>query len=190
MKTNRAIILMAVLTAFIFSHVVEAQQRRKWSPQAKGTAIGAGVGGAAGAIINKRNRLVGGLIGGAAGAAGGYAIGKGVDNRRKTNARIAAAERQAAEARREAALARREAAAAADKPGVVTRPAAERVAAVQKAPVPAVAGVAAGAGMAATAFSAQTLSEPYQNNTLFLLNNNYGDQNSAYPSSEVRRKSW
>lgn len=146
--------------------------------------------------------MVGGLIGGAAGGAVGYGLGKGMDNRRKTNDRIAAAEREAAEnrreaaeARREAQLARQEAAAAADKPAVVTRPAAARVAAVRRTPVPAVAGAAAGAGfgaaLAATAFSAQTVSTPYvSNNALFLTNASYGDPNSAYPTSEVRRKSW
>lgn len=192
MKTIRVSILLTVLAAVLFSSFVQAQERRRWSPQAKGTAIGAGAGAAAGAIINKRNRVVGGLIGAGAGAAGGYVIGKGIDNRRKTNARIAAAEREAAEARREAAVARREAAAAADRPAVASRPAAARVAAVQKAPVPAVAGVAAGVGagaLAATAFSAQAIADP-STNSLFLVNPSYGDPNSAYPSSEVRRKSW
>lgn len=202
MKTNRVSASLIILVAFLFTNALQAQERRRWSPQAKGTAIGVGVGGAAGAIINKRNRVVGGLIGGAAGGAAGYGIGKGVDNRRKTNARIAAVEREAAENRREAAearqeaqLARREAAAAADRPAVVTRPAAARVAAVRKAPVPAVDGAAAtgfGAALAATAYSTQAVSAPYggNGNALFLTNAAYGDPNSAYPTSEVRRKSW
>lgn len=201
MKTNRVSISLIMLLAFVFTNSVQAQERRRWSPQAKGTAIGVGVGGAAGAIINKRNRVVGGLIGGAAGGAVGYGVGKGVDNRRKTNARIAAVEREAAEnrreaaeARREAQLARREAAAAADRPAVITRSADARVAAVRKTPVPAVSGAAAGFGaaLAASSFSAQTVSAPYaaNGNALFLTNASYGDPASAYPTSEVRRKSW
>lgn len=201
MRTIQSRISLIAVLAFVFTSSVQGQERRRWSPQAKGTAIGVGVGGAAGAIINKRNRVVGGLIGGAAGGAAGYGIGKGIDNRRKTNARIAAVEREAAqnrreaaEARREAQLARQEAAAAADRPAVVTRPAAARVAAVRKSPVPAVAAAGAGFGaaLAATAYSAQTVSAPYggNGNALFLTNASYGDPASAYPTSEVRRKSW
>lgn len=206
MKTIHTSISLVILLTFVFMNSVQAQEKRRWSPQAKGTAIGVGVGGAAGAILNKRNRVVGGLIGGAAGGAVGYGVGKGVDNRRKTNARIAAVEREAAEnrrevaenkreaaeARREAQLARQEAAVAADRPAVVTRPAAARVAAVQKAPVPAVAATGFGAALAASAFSAQDVSAPYvsNGNALFLTNASYGDQATAYPTSEVRRKSW
>ena len=199
MRTIQSRISLIVVVAFVFISSVQAQERRRWSPQAKGTAIGVGVGGAAGAIINKRNRVVGGLIGGAAGGAAGYGIGKGIDNRRKTNARIAAVEREAAEnrreaaaARREAQLARQEAAAAADRPAVMTRPATARVAAVRKAPVPAVAAAGFGAALAATAYSAQTVSAPHggNGNALFLTNASYGDPASAYPTSEVRRKSW
>lgn len=190
MKTIRSYTTLTLLLAFIISSSVQAQQRRPWSPQAKGTAIGVGVGGAAGAIINKRNRAVGGVIGGLAGGAAGYGVGKSVDNRRKTNARIAAAEREAAEARREAALARQEAASAANKPAVVVN----RPVVAQRKAAPAAAGVVAGAGvgaaLAATAFSAQTVADAYPSNALFLSNTRYGDQSSAYPTSEVRRKSW
>ncbi|MBC7570734.1 MAG: glycine zipper 2TM domain-containing protein [Spirosoma sp.] len=185
MKTIRVITILSVLTAVLFTTPVEAQKRRGWSPQAKGTAIGTGIGAAAGAIINKRNRVVGGVIGAAAGAAGGYAVGKGIDNKRKTNARIAAAEREAANARQEAALARQEAANAANKPAVGTRPTAERMAAVKRTTAPTVA-----ATSTSLRFSSNTLAEPYVNKTLFLSNDTYGDQSSAYPTSEVRRKSW
>ena len=41
----------------------------------QGAVIGGASGAAAGAIIGKKNRLVGGLIGGALGAGGGYLIG-------------------------------------------------------------------------------------------------------------------
>jgi len=188
MKTIREITILSILTAVLFTTIADAQQRRGWSPQAKGTAIGTGVGAAAGAIINKRNRVVGGVIGAAAGAAGGYAVGKGIDNRQKTKARIAAAEREAAAARREAALARQEAADAASKPGVATRPAAGQVAVARKTP----AGNTTSAPVtpAALAFSSNTLAEPYVDKTLFLPNDTYGNQLSAYPTSEVRRKSW
>ncbi len=185
MKTIRVITVLSVLTAVLFTTTVNAQERRGWSPQAKGTAIGTGVGAAAGAIINKRNRVVGGVVGAAAGAAGGYAVGKGIDNKRKTKARIAAAERDAANARQEAALARQEAANAANKPAGSARPTAERMAAVQRTTAP-----GAVATPTALGFSSSTLAEPYMNKTLFLSNDSYGNQSSAYPTSEVRRKSW
>jgi hypothetical protein len=183
-------ISLVILLALVFTSAAQAQEKRRWSPQAKGTAIGVGVGGAAGAIINKRNRAVGGVIGGLAGGAAGYGVGKTVDNRRKTNARIAAAEREAAEARREAAVARQEAASVANKPAVVVNRPAVAQRRVSPAAVSAVAGAGIGTALAATAFTAQTVSGPYAGNTLFLSNSSYGDQNSAYPTSEVRRKSW
>ncbi len=180
--------ILALLTAFIVNSSVDAQTRRPWSPQAKGTAIGVGVGGAAGAIINKRNRVVGGLIGGAAGGAAGYAIGKGVDNRRKTNARIAAAEREAAAARREAAEAREQALLARQEAtGRKATPGQTGIAARAAVPAAAVAGAGlAAAGMAA--YAADPM--PVNNSGAYLLNASYGDPNSAYPTSEYRRKSW
>ena len=206
MKTIQAGISLIIVLTFVFTS--SAQEKRRWSPQAKGTAIGVGAGTAAGAIINKRNRVVGGVIGGIAGGAAGYGLGKGVDNRRKTNARIAAVEREAAEnrrevaenrreaaeARREAQLARQEAAAAANKPVPAASRAvvAQRKAAPKPAAMDAVASSGFGAALAATAFSAQTVSDPYTSNgnALFLLNDSYGDPASAYPTSEIRRKSW
>lgn len=200
MRTIHTAISLIILLSLVFTNSVQAQEKRRWSPQAKGTAIGVGVGGAAGAIINKRNRVVGGLIGGAAGGAAGYGLGKGIDNRRKTDARIAAVEREAAENRREAAeawreaqLARQEAAAAADRPvPAVNRPMiAHRKAKAAPAAVGAVASTGFGAALAATAFSAQTVSAPdVVSNSLFLINPSYGNQATAYPTSEVRRKSW
>ena len=190
MKTIRVITILSVVAAVLFTTTVDAQKRRGWSPQAKGTAIGTGIGAAAGAIINKRNRVVGGVIGAAAGAAGGYAVGKGIDNKQKTKARIAAAEREAAAARQEAALARQEVADAANKPAVGTRPTAEQMAAVRRAPVPAGTVPSAALAPAAMSFSSNTLAETYVNKTLFLSNDTYGNQSSAYPTSEVRRKSW
>lgn len=206
MKMIHASVSLIILMALVFATSVQAQEKkRRWSPQAKGSAIGVGVGGAAGAIINKRNRVVGGLIGGAAGGAAGYGIGKGVDNRRKTNARIDAAEREAAEnrrqaaenrqeaaeARREAQLARQEAAAAANKPAtVINRPVVASRRKATNAAVGATAGAGIGAALAASSFSAQTVSGPSTSNALFMPNPSYGDQSSAYPTSDVRRKSW
>jgi hypothetical protein len=189
MRTIHASISLILLGAILFTTSVQAQFRG-WSPQAKGTAIGVGVGGAAGAIINKRNRVVGGLIGGAAGGAAGYGIGKGIDNRRKTNARIAAAEREAAAARQEARLARQEAAVAARRPATVNQPTVARRSSVAPAAVGAAVGTGFGAAIAANSFTAQTVPGAYGSNALFMPNASYGDQATAYPSSEVRRKSW
>lgn len=72
MKTSRNLALLILLTSILGQSV----QAQSWTPQAKGTVIGAGTGAAVGAIINKRNRAVGGVIGGVIGGAGGYAIGK------------------------------------------------------------------------------------------------------------------
>ena len=198
MRTIHASINLIILLTLVLTTSAQAQFRG-WSPQARGTAIGAGVGGAAGAIINKRNRVVGGLIGAAAGSAAGYGIGKGIDNRRKTNARVAAAERAAADARQEAQLARheaqlarQEAAVAAHRPAKVVErtTVASRHSKASPAATGAVAGAGFGAALAASAFTAQNVSNSYTSNALFLPNASYGDQSSAYPTSEVRRKSW
>src|SRR5688572_9313891 len=46
--------------------------KKGWSKGAKGAVIGGGVGAAAGAVINKKNRVVGGAIGAVLGAGIGY----------------------------------------------------------------------------------------------------------------------
>ncbi len=56
-------------------------KKKGWSNRAKGAAIGAGTGAAAGAIINGRNRGVGAVIGAVVGAAGGYIIGNEMDRK-------------------------------------------------------------------------------------------------------------
>jgi hypothetical protein len=56
-------------------------QKKGISKAAKGAIIGGVVGAAAGAVINKQNRVVGAVIGGVAGAAGGYGIGRGMDKK-------------------------------------------------------------------------------------------------------------
>ena len=88
--------LTMLLSALFGAPSVQAQDRKGWSPQAKGAVIGGLGGAAAGAIINKRNRPVGGIIGGVAGGAIGYGVGKHIDNKQKARARVAAANRAAA----------------------------------------------------------------------------------------------
>jgi hypothetical protein len=58
-----------------------AYRKRGWSSAAKGAVIGGVAGAAGGAIINKRNRTVGGIVGGILGAGVGYGIGRGIDNK-------------------------------------------------------------------------------------------------------------
>ena len=56
-------------------------RKKGWSSAAKGAVIGGVAGAAGGAIINKRNRAVGGVVGGILGAGVGYGIGRGIDKR-------------------------------------------------------------------------------------------------------------
>nr|WP_293842004.1 glycine zipper domain-containing protein [uncultured Arsenicibacter sp.] len=170
MKTIRNLFILT-LALVLTVDVSSFAQRRKWSPQARGTVIGAAAGGAAGAIINKRNRVVGGVIGGVVGGAAGYAIGKHQDNKNKARAR-AAAERAAAEraATERAALAKAEAA---------------------KKPLPATpANAAVNAAAQAPVYSAVASPAAYVNTAVYLPNNTVGDQSAPYGSSEYRRKSW
>lgn len=58
------------------------QQRPKgWSAKAKGALIGAGVGAATGAVVNKRNRAAGAVIGGLLGAGAGTGVGAIIDKK-------------------------------------------------------------------------------------------------------------
>lgn len=199
MNNNHKFSMKAVLVALLFSSVAQAQtveevqniqNRRKWSPQAKGAVIGTGVGAAAGAIINKRNRVVGGVVGGVAGGAAGYAIGKRIDNKRKAAAALAtrrAEEDRIAAARREDVLAYGEAnrtMRSGNRNRSLGTPASARTAGVVAA--------GAGAGLAAGYVAAGPVAaQPaYVTNMGYLLNPSYGDQSTAYPESEVRRKSW
>lgn len=61
--------------------VATTTQKKGWSKAAKGTAIGAGVGAVAGAVINKRNRAAGAAIGAVLGGGGGYVIGRSKDKK-------------------------------------------------------------------------------------------------------------
>lgn len=163
---------LVLLFSLLFNQAAQAQEKKRWSPQAKGTVIGLGAGALTGAVINKRNRVVGGAVGGVIGGAAGYAIGKHKDNKNKEAARIAAANRAAAErvatANRRAELARQEVARA-------------------KASAPAMASLAA---QPTALYAAKGAAMPQLASSAFLPNNSYGDRSTPYSTSEYRRKSW
>lgn len=184
MKRTSWLFLVPMLLFSIFSTYQAQAQRRGWSPQGKGAAIGGAAGILGGALIDRHNRAVGGLIGGAVGAGAGYAIGKHTDNKHKkaaalaaeraeanqrlatANARAAAAERAAAEERRSVA----------SNPGSIARVAGATT----------VAAASAGAAQALTASAAPSSGVA----SGFLPNPQYGQADLAYPASDVRRKSW
>lgn len=58
-----------------------AYRKKSWSSAAKGAVIGGVGGAAAGAIINRKNRAVGGIVGGILGAGVGYGIGRHADKK-------------------------------------------------------------------------------------------------------------
>lgn len=181
MKKLSYITALVLLLTMTIHSLAQAQERKRWSPQAKGAVIGGVGGAAAGAIINKRNRPVGGVVGGVAGAGVGYAIGKRTDNKRKEAARVAAANRAAAN---------RAAADRAERAALARRvEAAEKKAAVAKTQqqYPMMAN-----GFAATAplMMVGANGAPTASNAAYLPNDSYGERNTPYPSSEVRRKSW
>ena len=169
---------------YIFSLIVllstvfgSAPAQAQWSPQAKGAVIGGLGGAAAGALINKRNRVVGGVVGGVAGGAIGYGVGKHIDNKRKQRA-AAAAERRAvavreANYRRELALAR-------------NRQTTTNTRTTQTALVPAN-GLTSSNAMVG---GMQPAVMPAASNAAYLPNDSYGDASKPYSSDQVRRKSW
>lgn len=180
MKTQR-IIALALLVALFASSFANAQ--KKWNPEAKGTAIGAGVGGVAGAIINKRDRKVGAGVGLAVGAAAGYGIGKVIDNRHKKAAAAARAAEEREIAARNATEDHREL-----RAGTANRSTSIHRATVHKvAPIATV--KAAPATQTALLAEPAPVVVPLVRNG-FLLNTTYGDSGTAYPTSEYRRKSW
>ncbi|MBO0933476.1 hypothetical protein [Fibrella aquatilis] len=173
MKTNQRLIALVLLAAFLLNSFAEAQSpRRRWTPEAKGVAIGAGVGGVAGALINKRNRQLGAGVGLAVGAAAGYGVGKVISNRHKR----AAAAAQAAEQREYAAR---------TAPAYHTERKRNAGFASHRAATPA---ATTRAALVAPAVAEAEL--PVLTKNGYLLNTAYGDPNSAYPNSEYRRKSW
>ena len=167
MQTSRWIFAIVLFFALALGDSAHAQDRRGWSPQAKGAVIGGLGGAAAGALINKRNRAVGGVVGGVAGAGIGYAIGKHTDNKRKERARIAA---------ENAAIARnaeyRQARNSGRGNGTASRAAGATALTASAAPVKA---------SDAAAFA---------DRTGYLPNDTNGNRDAAYPTSEYRRKSW
>jgi hypothetical protein len=59
----------------------ETPHKKGWSAAAKDAVIGGAAGAAAGAIIDKNNRLVGGVVGAAIGSGAGYLIGRSRDRK-------------------------------------------------------------------------------------------------------------
>jgi hypothetical protein len=56
-------------------------QKKGWSKAAKYAAIGGGGGAILGAVINKRNRVLGAVLGGVLGGGAGYGIGRSLDKK-------------------------------------------------------------------------------------------------------------
>ena len=63
------------------SNAAKTVEKKGWSKSAKYAVIGGVAGGAAGAIINKRNRAVGAVVGAVIGAGGGYVLGRTQDKK-------------------------------------------------------------------------------------------------------------
>lgn len=188
------LLLPAFLLTLFTTRTAQAQERRGWSPQAKGAVIGGAAGILGGAIINGRNRKVGALIGGAGGAAAGFGVGKIIDSKQKKKAalaaeRAAAADRLAAANARTAAAERAAANARAEEHAAAERAAATRVAASQAAATRAGAPAAVPVAATTTALVAAATPEP----TVaagYLPNRLYGVAGTPYPYSKVLRKSW
>jgi len=187
MKKISLILSLVFLVTVAFSYSAQAQTKKKWSPQAKGAVIGAATGAAAGAIIHKRNRVVGGVVGGAVGAGAGYGVGKIIDNKRKKEAaeeaRIAEANRRAANAERIAAAERE------SNRRAIAKKAETRTKVVkQEQPVPGT----------YHALVANNPTEMYDESgrplnllgSAYMVNEDYGDRTKPYHTSEYRRKSW
>lgn len=63
------------------THEAKTEKKKGWSKAATYTAIGGGAGIALGAVINKKNRVVGGAVGGAVLGGLGYLIGRAQDKK-------------------------------------------------------------------------------------------------------------
>ena len=178
MKKVSVIFAFVILFTTIFSGFAQAQN--KISSSAKGAVIGGIGGAAAGALINKKNRVVGGAVGGVAGGGLGYAIGRNADNKRRAEAaRVAAARR--AEQQRSAAY----------RQGLAQGAArAKANTAVAAAPVTAAPAAAVAAPAMMNSFSAAGAPSTFAMGSAYLPNPAFGQRDAAYPSSEVRRKSW
>ncbi len=71
---RRAFPVLALMLTLLFSYNVQAQHG--WGPATRGTVIGAGVGGTAGAVLYKKNPLLGAVVGGTVGAVAGNQMGR------------------------------------------------------------------------------------------------------------------
>lgn len=171
MKKLPYFLTLIILLSTVFG---SAPAKAQWSPQAKGAVIGGLGGAAAGAIINKRNRAVGGVVGGVAGGAIGYGVGKHIDNKKKQ--RAAAAAQQRAVAAREAEY-RRELALARNRQTTVTTTSSQTSA----VPVN---------SLTASASMPGAVASPMASNAAFLPNPHYGNASKPYSTEEIRRKSW
>ncbi|MBD1397705.1 hypothetical protein H9Q13_11065 [Pontibacter sp. JH31] len=185
MKKVSFIMGLALMVSVAAGGSAEAQEKRTgWSPQAKGAVIGAGTGAAAGAIIHKRNRVVGGVVGGVAGGAVGYGIGKHIDNKQKEReaeaARVAAAQRAAANR------------AAANRAAVAKKstPSAKPAAARQTGVLAATQAEETAANSLAMMYASNNGPNPQLVYASYLPNLDYGDSTKPYHTSEYRRKSW
>jgi hypothetical protein len=63
------------------THNAKITKKKGWSKAATYSAIGGGTGIVLGAIINKRNRVLGGIIGGVLGGGIGYGVGRSQDKK-------------------------------------------------------------------------------------------------------------
>jgi Glycine zipper len=63
------------------TETAKTEKKEGWSKAAKGAVIGGVAGAAGGAVVNKKNRVVGAVVGAVIGAGGGYAIGRGMDKK-------------------------------------------------------------------------------------------------------------
>lgn len=63
------------------THNAKVEKKKGWSKAAKGAAIGGGSGAVLGALIHKRNRVVGAIVGGIIGGGSGYIIGRSKDKK-------------------------------------------------------------------------------------------------------------
>jgi hypothetical protein len=175
MKTLPYFLSLLLLLTTTFTHSAQAQSRV--SPQAKGAIIGGLGGAAAGALINKRNRAVGGVVGGVVGGAGGYAVGKSIDNKNKARAAeadAANARAAAARANERAAVAERNAARSRATALAASRTSTTRTVMVNETP-----------GVMAYAASQTTVP-----NSAYIPNDAPADPAKPYSNSEIKRKSW
>ena len=63
------------------THEAKVPERKKWSKAAKYGVIGGGGGAVLGAVINKKNRVVGGVVGAVLGGGLGYVLGRSQDKK-------------------------------------------------------------------------------------------------------------